>query len=143
MLNCLYLIFKEVFMKNIKINNTLKEYLLYNLTGTVVFIIGQFIYLCLLLKIKLPYTVSSIISTFISAIMTYFLDSFIIFKNKNFSILKLIKIVFIQLFQFVPNFMILVSVVELFNVPESIAPMIPPIIITPIMFFISKKVLNS
>lgn len=130
-------------MKNIKINNTLKEYLLYNLTGTAIFIICQLIYLCLLLKIKLPYTVSSIISTFVSAIMTYFLNSFITFKNKDFSMLKLIKIVFIQISQSVPSFIILILVVELFNVPESIAPMVPPIIMTPIMFFMSKKVLKS
>lgn len=129
-------------MENIKLNNTIKEYLLYNMTGTSVFIICQMVYLFLLLQLNVPYVISSATCTFVAAIIGYFLNSYITFKNKSFSILKLVKIILMQFFQSIPNFIILVVVVEMFHIPKSIAPMIPPMIMTPIMFIFSKRILK-
>lgn len=129
-------------IKNNKIN-LIKEYILFNMTGTFIFVVCQLVYTILLVKLNTNYLKAFVISTFLSALMNFTLNSFFTFKSKELSKKKFLKILCIQFFEFMPNSTILIILIEVIKFPKILAPMICPVIMTPIMFFLSRKVLKS
>lgn len=126
-----------------KRKNFIKEYLMFNLSGTLIFLICQIVYLSLLLKHDYSYILASIICTIISSILNYIFNSFIVFKTEKHSLLKMIQIIGIYFFESLPNSLILIIIVEIFKVPEALSTMVAPVIMTPIMFLLSKKILKK
>ena len=128
----------------ININSkTIREYIAFNISGSCIFIICQIVYLFLLLKLKVSYLLCSIICSGISSILNYIFNSFLVFKSREHSLFKILEIIFIYFFESLPNSIVLIIVVEIFNVPESLGTMIAPMIMTPIMFLISKNILAN
>lgn len=121
----------------------IKEYIMFNIAGTMIFLICQMVYLFFLLDLKWNYFEANIVSTLVSAVLNYILNSLITFKTERHSIFKFAKIVGLQFFESVPNFIILTLLVEVFKIPEYIAPMIPPVIMTPIIFYLSRNILKK
>lgn len=120
-----------------------REYIAFNLSGSCIFIICQIVYLFLLLKLEVSYLISSIICSGISSILNYIFNSYLVFKSREHSLLKIFQIILIYFFESLPNSIILIIVIEIFNVPEALGTMIAPMIITPIMFLISKSILTN
>lgn len=128
--------------KNNKIN-LIKEYIAFNITGTIIFVVCQIVYTILLMKLKMNYLKAFVACTFLSGLMNFTLNSLFTFKSKELSKVKFLKILIIQFFEFVPNSIILIVLIEFIKFPKILAPMVCPVIMTPIMFFLSRKVLKS
>ena len=123
--------------------NLIKEYIMFNISGTSIFLICQIVYLYLLFKLDYSYFLASLICTAISSILNYILNSFIVFKTEKHSLSKIVQIVSIYFFESLPNSLILIIIVEIFKVPEALSTMVAPVIMTPIMFLLSKKILKK
>ena len=121
----------------------IKEYLIFNISGTLIFLICQIVYLSLLFKYNYSYFIASLICSVISSILNYIFNSFIVFKIEKYSLLKMIQVISIYFFESLPNSLILIIIVEVFKVPEALSTMVAPVIMTPIMFFLSKSILKN
>lgn len=122
---------------------TIKEYITFNISGSCIFLICQIFYLFLLLKLKVSYLVASIICSGISSILNYIFNTYLVFRSTERSLIKMFQIILIYFFESLPNSIILIIVIEIFNIPETFGTMISPMVMTPIMFLISKTILAN
>lgn len=126
-----------------KISKQIIEYLKFNLVGTLVFTICQIIYMILVRIFKGKYLLVYLITNILSSFMIYFLNIKITFKDSEHSFQKFKQIFFINTMEFLPNSILLAICVEVICIPEVIAPLFPPIIMTPFMFILSKFIMKK
>ena len=121
----------------------LKEYIKFNIIGTSNFIVSQIFYIILLLAFNLNYIIAYTITSVLSVIASYFLNSKFTFKNDNYSTKKLYLSILVYVFEYIFNMGIIIFLVLIFNVNQIIAPLIEPIFSTPPVFFLMRLVIKN
>jgi len=97
-----------------------------------------YIVLLYILSYKIAYTMSYLLGIWIS----YFLNSFFVFKaNINFK--KFLKYPIVYIVQYILNIIFLYIFVELLNINDKIAPIILIVISIPVTFTLSKIILKK
>ena len=120
-----------------------KEYIKFNIIGTTNFIVSQIFYIILLLIFNLNYIIAYTITSVLSVIASYFLNSKFTFNNSNYSTKKLYLSILVYVFEYIFNMGIIILLVMLFNVNQIIAPLIAPIFSTPPVFFLMRLVIKN
>lgn len=115
------------------------EYIKYNLLGTINFIICHAIYICLCNYFNINYRLSYTICNIISAFLSYILNLKITFNQSNFKIKDFMKVYASHLLEYVCNILLITIFVEFFKISELVAPLIAPIITTPLAFNLVRK----
>ena len=113
-----------------------KEYIKFNIIGTSNFIVSQIFYITLFMVFKFNYIVAYTITSILSIIASYFLNSKFTFKNENYSAKKFSLSVLV-------NMGIIIFLVKTFNINEIIAPLIAPVFSTPPVFFLMRLVIKN
>ena len=121
----------------------IKEYIKFNIIGTSNFIVSQIFYIILLLAFNLNYIIAYTITSVLSVIASYFLNSKFTFKNDNYSTKKLYLSILVYVFEYIFNMGIIIFLVLVFNVNQIIAPLIAPIFSTPPVFFLMRLVIKN
>ena len=121
----------------------IKEYIKFNIIGTSNFIVSQIFYITLFLVFKLNYIIAYTITSILSVIASYFLNSKFTFKNDNYSSKKLYLSILVYVFEYIFNMGIIILLVMLFNVNQIIAPLIAPVFSTPPVFFLMRLVIKN
>ena len=121
----------------------LKEYIKFNIIGTSNFIVSQIFYIILLLAFNLNYIIAYTITSVLSVIASYFLNSKFTFNNSNYSTKKLYLSILVYVFEYIFNMAIIILLVMLFNVNQIIAPLIAPVFSTPPVFFLMRLVIKN
>ena len=121
----------------------IKEYIKFNIIGISNFVVSQIFYITLLLIFKLHYITAYTITSVLSVIASYFLNSKYTFKNDNYSTKKLYLSVLVYVFEYIFNITIIILLVMMFDVNKIIAPLIAPIFSTPPVFFLMRLVIKN
>ena len=121
----------------------LKEYIKFNIIGTSNFIVSQIFYIILLLAFNLNYIIAYTITSVLSVIASYFLNSKFTFKNDNYSSKKLYLSILVYIFEYTFNIGIIIFLVMVFDINKIIAPLIAPIFSTPPVFFLMRLVIKN
>ncbi|MGL4913833.1 MAG: GtrA family protein [Romboutsia sp.] len=119
------------------------EYLKFNIIGLSNFIASQIFYLTLFLIFNLNYLVAYTITSVISIIASYFLNSKFTFKNKDYCGKKFSLSILIYVFEYILNFGVIIIFVNVFNFNKILAPIIAPIFSTPPVFFMMRSVIKK
>lgn len=121
----------------------LKEYIKYNLLGSINFIICHIIYICLCNHLNINYKLSYTICNFISALLSYIFNLKITFKQKSFLIKDFIKVYMSHIIEFLCNISLVTILVEFLKLSELIAPIIAPVTTTPLAFYLVRVSLKK
>lgn len=121
----------------------IKEYIKFNIIGISNFVVSQIFYITLLLVFKLHYITAYTITSVLSVIASYFLNSKYTFKNDNYSTKNLYLSVLVYVFEYIFNITIIILLVMVFDVNKIIAPLIAPIFSTPPVFFLMRLVIKN
>jgi len=121
----------------------IKEYIKFNIIGTSNFIVSQIFYITLFLVFKLNYIIAYTITSILSVIASYFLNSKFTFKNDNYSSKKLYLSILVYIFEYTFNIGIIIFLVMVFDINKIIAPLIAPIFSTPPVFFLMRLVIKN
>ena len=121
----------------------IKEYIKFNIIGTSNFIVSQIFYITLFLVFKLNYIVAYSITSFISIIASYLLNSKFTFKNEKYSAKKFYLSFLVYIFEYSLNIGIIIFLVIVFDINKIIAPLIAPIFSTPPVFFLMRIVIKN
>lgn len=140
---------KIYFMKNGMFNTKIKlylfkkdyfyEYIKYSLLGSINFIICHIIYIFFCNYLNINYKLSYTICNFISAFLSYVFNLRITFNQKSFKIKDLVKVYLSHLIEYICNILLITVLVELLKISELIAPLITPVITTPLAFILVRK----
>lgn len=120
-----------------------KEYIKYNLLGSINFIICHIIYICLCNYLNINYKLSYIICNFISSLLSYIFNLKITFNQKSFLIKDFIKVYVSHIIEFLCNISLVTILVEFLKLSELIAPIIVPVITTPLAFYLVRVSLKK
>lgn len=120
-----------------------KEYIKFNIIGTTNFIVSQIFYIILLLVFNLNYIIAYTITSVLSVIASYFLNSKFTFNNSNYSTKKLYLSILVYIFEYIFNMAIIIALVMMFNINQIIAPLIAPVFSTPPVFFLMRLVIKN
>lgn len=121
----------------------IKEYIKFNIIGTSNFIVSQIFYITLFLVFNLNYIIAYTITSILSVIASYFLNSKFTFKNDNYSSKKLYLSILVYIFEYTFNIGIIIFLVMVFDINKIIAPLIAPIFSTPPVFFLMRLVIKN
>ena len=119
------------------------EYLKFNIIGLSNFIVSQILYLTLFLGFKINYLIAYTITSVISVIASYILNSKFTFKDKGYCGKKFSLSILIYIFEYILNFAVIVIFVNMFNISKILAPIIAPIFSTPPVFFMMRSVIKN
>jgi len=86
----------------------------------------------------LAYSLSFILSTFIS----YFLYTYWVFK-RSWSWKKLIQFPFVYLVQYFVGLLFLSLLIEYFTINDKLAPILVMILLVPLTYFLTKKIIHD
>ncbi|AOZ94735.1 GtrA family protein [Paenibacillus crassostreae] len=117
-----------------------KEFLKFIISGGINTVATYGIYLLLLLlwEYMISYTISYVLGIFLS----YYLNTFFVFKEKV-TFLKFIKFPVVYLVQYLMNLVILHLLVEYIKLPAEIVPIIVVILTMPITYLLSKYIIKG
>lgn len=121
----------------------IKEYIKFNIIGTSNFLISQVFYIILFMVFKLNYILAYTITSILSIIASYFLNSKFTFKSESYSTKKFSLSVLVYIFEYILNMGIIIFLVKTFNINEIIAPLIAPVFSTPPVFFLMRLVIKN
>ncbi|WP_296647572.1 GtrA family protein [Romboutsia sp. 13368] len=121
----------------------IKEYIKFNIVGTSNFIVSQILYITLFTLFKLNYIIAYTITSILSVIASYFLNSKFTFKNENYSTKRFFLSILVYIFEYILNMGIIILLVQIFNVNKIIAPLISPVFSTPPVFFLMRFVIKN
>lgn len=125
------------------IKGKIKEYIKFNIVGTINFIVAQGFYLTLYLKLQLNYVVAYTITSIISVTASYYFNSKFTFKNSTYSFRKYLLSILVYIFEYIFNMCIILSLVNVFNINKAFAPMVAPIFSTIPVFLLMRIVINK
>lgn len=120
-----------------------KEYIKFNIIGISNFTISQVFYITLFKIFKLNYIIAYTITSILSILASYFLNSKFTFKSDNYSTKKFSLSVLVYIFEYILNMGIIIFLVKTFNINEIIAPLIAPVFSTPPVFFLMRLVIKN
>ena len=120
-----------------------KEYIKFNIIGTSNFLVSQVFYIILFMVFKLNYILAYTITSILSIIASYFLNSKFTFKNENYSAKKFSLSVLVYIFEYILNMGIIIFLVKILGINEIIAPLIAPVFSTPPVFFLMRLVIKN
>ena len=121
----------------------IKEYIKFNIIGTSNFLVSQVFYIILFMVFKLNYILAYTITSILSIIASYFLNSKFTFKSESYSTKKFFLSVLVYIFEYILNMGIIIFLVKTFNINEIIAPLIAPVFSTPPVFFLMRLVIKN
>lgn len=121
----------------------IKEYIKFNIIGTSNFLVSQVFYIILFMVFKLNYILAYTITSILSIIASYFLNSKFTFKSESYSTKKFSLSVLVYIFEYILNMGIIIFLVKTFNINEIIAPLIAPIFSTPPVFFLMRAAIKN
>lgn len=121
----------------------IKEYIKFNIIGTSNFLVSQVFYIILFMVFKLNYILAYTITSILSIIASYFLNSKFTFKNENYSAKKFSLSVLVYIFEYILNMGIIIFLVKILGINEIIAPLIAPVFSTPPVFFLMRLVIKN
>ena len=121
----------------------IKEYIKFNIIGTSNFLVSQVFYIILFMVFKLNYILAYTITSILSIIASYFLNSKFTFKSESYSTKKFSLSVLVYIFEYILNMGIIIFLVKTFNINELIAPLIAPVFSTPPVFFLMRLVIKN
>ena len=121
----------------------IKEYIKFNIIGTSNFLVSQVFYIILFMVFKLNYILAYTITSILSIIASYFLNSTFTFKSESYSTKKFSLSVLVYIFEYILNMGIIIFLVKTFNINEIIAPLIAPVFSTPPVFFLMRLVIKN
>lgn len=121
----------------------IKEYIKFNIIGTSNFLVSQIFYIILFMVFKLNYILAYTITSILSIIASYFLNSKFTFKSESYSTKKFSLSVLVYIFEYILNMGIIIFLVKTFNINEIIAPLIAPIFSTPPVFFLMRAAIKN
>ena len=121
----------------------IKEYIKFNIIGTSNFLVSQVFYIILFMVFKLNYIRAYTITSILSSIASYFLNSKFTFKSESYSTKKFSLSVLVYIFEYILNMGIIIFLVKTFNINEIIAPLIAPIFSTPPVFFLMRAAIKN
>lgn len=121
----------------------IKEYIKFNIIGISNFIVSQVFYITLFMVFKLNYIIAYTITSILSIIASYFLNSKFTFKSEDYSTKKFSLSVLVYIFEYVFNMGIIIFLVRIFSINEIIAPLIAPVFSTPPVFFLMRLVIKN
>lgn len=96
----------------------------------------------LVLLIFFDYSVSYTISYVAGILISFYLNTFFVFKEKV-SFKKFLQFPLVYLVQYLINLLMILVFVELFNVSKQIVPLIVIVITIPITFVLSKLIIRG
>ena len=120
-----------------------KEYIKFNIIGTSNFIVSQIFYIILFMVFKLNYILAYTITSILSIIASYFLNSKFTFKSESYSTKKFSLSVLVYIFEYILNMGIIIFLVKILGINEIIAPLIAPIFSTPPVFFLMRAAIKN
>ena len=121
----------------------IKEYIKFNIIGTSNFLVSQVFYIILFMVFKLNYILAYTITSILSIIASYFLNSKFTIKSESYSTKKFSLSVLVYIFEYILNMGIIIFLVKTFNINEIIAPLIAPIFSTPPVFFLMRAAIKN
>lgn len=121
----------------------IKEYIKFNIIGTSNFLVSQVFYIILFMVFKLNYILAYTITSILSIIASYFLNSKFTFKSESYSTKKFSLSVLVYIFEYILNMGIIIFLVKTFNINEIIAPLIAPVFSTPPVFFLMRAAIKN
>ncbi|RDY23668.1 GtrA family protein [Romboutsia maritimum] len=127
--------------KNLK--HKIIEYIKFNIIGISNFLISQMVYLLLFLKLKLNYILAYTITSVLSIIAAYFLNSKFTFKENKLSLKKFYLTGLVYIFEYILNLGIIILMIKYLSFSKIIAPLIAPLFSTPLIFFLMRFVIKK
>ena len=121
----------------------IKEYIKFNIIGTSNFLVSQIFYITLFMVFKLNYIIAYTITSILSIIASYFLNSKFTFKSESYSTKKFYLSVVVYIFEYILNMVIIIFLVKILGINEIIAPLIAPIFSTPPVFFLMRAAIKN
>lgn len=119
-----------------------KEYLKFNIIGMCNFIVSQIVYISLFSIFKLNYIIAYTLTSILSMSASYFLNSKITFRQNNYCPIKFSLSALVYVLEYIINMFIIVVLVNKFNFSELIAPILAPIVSTPIVFLMISYIIK-
>ncbi|MGL6105044.1 GtrA family protein [Romboutsia sp.] len=119
-----------------------REYVKFNIIGTINFVISQLFYIMLHLLFGINYIVAYTITSILSVIASYILNSKFTFKQNNYCATKLSLSILVYIFEYIFNMGIIIFLVNSFNISKIIAPLIAPVFSTIPAFFLMRAVIK-
>lgn len=129
----------KVIKKKFLNKNSVIEYIKYNIVGTSNFTVCQLIYMFLILKFDTNYILAYTICNFISSIISYIFNLKITFKESKYSVIDFFKVYMSHIVEYFLNIGIIFFLINFMSISKLIAPMISPILTTPIIFILVRK----
>lgn len=129
----------KVIKKKFLNKNSIVEYIKYNIVGTSNFVVCQLIYMFLILKFNMNYILAYTICNFISSIISYIFNLKITFKENRYSLMDFFKVYMSHIVEYFLNIGIMFFLINFMSISKLIAPMISPILTTPIIFILVRK----
>lgn len=126
-----------------KIKEKIKEYIKFNIIGTINFVVSQGLYLILYLYFHINYIVAYTITSVISITASYFFNSKYTFKENHYTLKKYILSILVYLFEYALNLGLILLLVNKFSINKTIAPIIAPIFSTIPVFFLMRLVIKN
>lgn len=118
------------------------EYIKFNLIGTANFVVAQIFYLTLYMFFKINYLVAYTTTSIISITASYYLNSKFTFKEQKYSLKKYLLSFLVYVFEYALNLAIILTLVNLLDLSEAIAPIIAPVFSTIPVFFLMRLVIK-
>ncbi|AUN13554.1 MAG: GtrA family protein [Paraclostridium sordellii] len=132
------------FLPRIKtLNSKFLEYIKFNIVGICNFCVSQIFYLTLYIGFKINYIVAYTLTSLISITASYFLNSKITFKNKDFSLKKLLLTFLVYIFEYGINMLVIIILVNYIHISKVFAPMLAPVVSTIPVFLLMRLIIKS
>ncbi len=107
------------------------------------FTISQVFYITLFKIFKLNYIIAYTITSILSILASYFLNSKFTFKSDNYSTKKFSLSVLVYIFEYILNMGIIIFLVNILGINEIISPLIAPVFSTLPVFFLMRAIIKN
>ncbi len=132
-----------------RLKNLLKKYhefIAYGICGVGTVLLNLVLYK-LFLNFSIYYVISSIVSYFIASLVSYFLNLKVVFHTKisgfKNEIIKLGKYFLVRIGSVIIDTLLLVLLVEIFNIDEFVAKLCVSFVVISITFILNRKILKD
>ena len=133
-----------MYLKNISSsNNKIIEYIKFNIVGISNFTLSQIFYISMCTVFNFNYILAYTLTSIISVSCSYFFNSKFTFNQEKYRLSKFFSTIFIYVLEYLINMTIIINLVDKLNFSELIAPLLSPVITTPIVFCLMRYTLKK
>lgn len=125
------------------LNSKIHEYIKFNIVGISNFCISQIFYITLYLGFKINYIIAYTCTSVLSITASYFLNSKITFKSKDFSLKKFLLTILVYVFEYGLNMFIIIFLVNYLHISKVIAPILAPVVSTIPVFLLMRSIIKD